>query len=193
MNKRILLDKILKTLITLSVFLGSLFIFYIRVFACNYLSVGNPSDPDSYESITDAVENASDGDVVVIFPGEYNESLDIRDKDISLIGLDKSSCIIKCDTSLYSSPVLNGAAGTFANLTFYGYRSKENDITKSNFYDSITPENLDEHFSGYVLHIDDDYESGHSISFINCNIISENNSCIGLGMRDHFSALFSKS
>ena len=207
MKRRNYLHNIVQTLITLTLFLGSLFIFGIKVKAAeadiltplrtmtsvsgsNLLVVSKDNRPGSYSSITDAVNNALDGDMIVIFPGEYEETLDIRNKDIILLGLDKDSCIIKYDTSVYSTPVLNGAAGLFCNLTFYGYRPKNAVVVTGPQDVLITPDNLDEHYSGYVIHIDSDYEYGRSIIFNNCNIISENNNCIGLGMRDHFSATF---
>ncbi len=202
-----MIKNIVRTLITLTVFLGSLFMCKINTLAMEadslaplraltdvsgsrLLAVRKDARPGSYETIMDAVNDATDGDMIVIFPGEYNETLDIRDKDIILLGLDKTSCIIKYDTSVYSTPVLNGAAGLFCNLTFYGYKPKKPSVTQSTSFDEVTPETLDDYFSGYVIHIDDDFEYGRSIVFNNCNIISENNNCIGLGMRDHFSATF---
>ncbi len=161
-----------------------------NVSGSSLLAVSKDGRPGAFENIMDAVNAASDGDMIVIFPGEYNESLDIRNKDIILLGLDKASCIIKYDTSVYSTPVLNGAAGLFCNLTFYGYKPKKPTVSRSNTEVVITPDNLDDYFSGYVIHIDDDFEYGRSIVFNNCNIISENNNCIGMGMRDHFSASF---
>ncbi len=206
MKRMYLSEKIIKTLITLTLFFGSLFMCRINAYAMeadamttlraitgaegSNLLVVSKDKSGTYEAITDAVSDAKDGDMIVIFPGEYNESLDIRDKDIILLGLDKNTCIIKYDTSVYSTPVLNGAAGLFCNLTFYGYRPKNAISVKDTSENTITPDNLDDYFSGYVIHIDDNYEYGHSIIFNNCNIISENNNCIGMGMRDHFSASF---
>ncbi len=199
--------KIVLTLVTIAMFLGSLFIFSIKSLAAEVdlltplrsmaaatgnklLVVSKDEKPGAYNNIVSAVNDAADGDMIVIFPGEYNETLDIRDKDIILMGLDKDSCIIKYDTSVYSKPVLNGASGLFCNLTFYGYRPKNAALSNDSTGAFICPDNLDEYFPGYVIHIDDDYEYGRSIVFNNCNIISENNNCIGLGMRDHFSASF---
>ena len=207
MNRRNNSEKIVRTLLTLAVFLGSLFIFTIKTRAAeadiltplrsmtavsgnNLLAVSKDGKNGAFKTISEAVFAAADGDMIVIFPGEYNETLDIRDKDIILLGLDKDKCIIKYDTSVYSKPVLNGAAGLFCNLTFYGYRPKDSALLGNATAAFICPDTLDEYFPGYVIHIDDDYEYGHSIVFNNCNIISENNNCIGLGMRDHFSASF---
>ena len=207
MNRHMISEKIIKTLITLTLFFGSLFMCKINssametdalapvraltnVSGSNLLAVSKDGRAGAFENIMDAVNAASDGDMIVIFPGEYNESLDIRNKDIILLGLDKASCIIKYDTSVYSTPVLNGAAGLFCNLTFYGYKPKKPAASRSINEAVITPDNLDDYFSGYVIHIDDDYEYGRSIVFNNCSIISENNNCIGMGMRDHFSASF---
>ena len=189
-----------------TLFLGSLFLCPIKATAAeadilpalseltgdsssNVWVVGNSELQGSFETITEAVNAAADGDVILIYPGEYDESLDIRDKDLIMLGLDKDTCIIKYETTHYTAPVLNGAAGTFCNLTFYGYKGEKSEV-KTPDDSLIGPDDIVDCFSGYVLHIDDDYEYGRSITFNNCNIISENNNCIGMGMRNHFTATF---
>lgn len=51
------------------------------------------SNPDSYIKIQDAVENASDGNIIFVFGGVYHEKIFI-DKNIFLFGEDKDSTII---------------------------------------------------------------------------------------------------
>ena len=156
------------------------------------IAVSKKPVPGSYQTISEAVEKASNGDIIVIYPGEYNESVDTRKKDIIIMGTSRDNCIIKYDTSRYSAPVLNISAGIFSNLTLIGYKSTVYQTAPVNSTDSITvsEDNVDELFSGYVIHIDDDYQYGRSVIFNNCNIFSENNNCIGLGFRNHCSVSF---
>ncbi|MBP5701264.1 MAG: hypothetical protein J6W85_02315 [Lachnospiraceae bacterium] len=154
----------------------------------NVLAVSADAIPGTYSTITEAAYYAGDGDIIYIYPGEYEESLDLRAKNLILFGQDRDTCIIKYETSRYTSPVLNASAGTFSNLTFYGYMISSSELSSD--VTGMTPETVDDNFSGYVIHIDDDNEYGRSLVFNNCNIISENNNCVGLGFRDHFSVSF---
>ena len=154
----------------------------------NVYAVSTGSVPDTYSTITEAAAAAGEGDIIYIYPGEYEESLDLRTKELILFGQDRDTCIIKYETTKYSSPVLNISAGTFSNLTLYGYRNSTEDLPAD--VAEMTYDTVDDSFSGYVIHIDDDYEYGRSLYFNNCNIISENSNCVGLGFRDHFSVSF---
>ena len=154
----------------------------------NILAVSADSLPGTYSTITEAAAAAKEGDVIYIYPGEYEESLDLRTKELIFFGEDRDACIIKYETVRYSSPVLNVSAGTFSNLTLYGYKDSDTELSADVI--GMTEDTVDDNFSGYVIHIDDDYEYGRSLVFNNCNIISENNNCIGLGFRDRFSVSF---
>ena len=61
--------------------------------------------PDDYASVQEAVDTASDGDVVLVKRGTYNGSVAIN-KRISLIGEDKTDTIILGDWSLNGTVVL---------------------------------------------------------------------------------------
>jgi hypothetical protein len=58
----------------------------------NILLVGG-SDPDSYIKIQDAIDDASDGDIIFVFRGKYYENL-VIDKNVFLFGEDKDITII---------------------------------------------------------------------------------------------------
>jgi hypothetical protein len=79
-----------------------------------------------YQTIQEAVNAAVSGDVILIYPGIYEEEVTINKSNISLIGLDKTKCIIqktpagaKVDlVRVYSaSGAISGI--TIANLTIY--------------------------------------------------------------------------
>jgi nitrous oxidase accessory protein len=61
--------------------------------------------PDDYVSVQEAVDNAVDGDVVLVKRGTYNGSVAI-DKAIKLMGEDKAGTIIQGDWSLNGTVVL---------------------------------------------------------------------------------------
>lgn len=61
--------------------------------------------PDDYLSIQEAVDSAADGDVVLVKHGTYNGSVAIN-KQITLIGEDKTGTIIQGDWSLGGTVVL---------------------------------------------------------------------------------------
>lgn len=61
--------------------------------------------PDDYASVQEAVDNALDGDVVLVKRGTYNGSVVIN-KRISLIGEDKAGTVIWGDWSLNGTVVL---------------------------------------------------------------------------------------
>ena len=59
----------------------------------NWLYVGG-SGPGNYTRIQDAVDNASDGDTVFVYSGNYQQSMIIVNKKINLHGEDKNTTII---------------------------------------------------------------------------------------------------
>jgi parallel beta-helix repeat protein len=59
----------------------------------SWLYVGG-SGPGNYTRIQDAIENASDGDTVLVFPGTYYENIIINKTGINLVGIDKATTII---------------------------------------------------------------------------------------------------
>lgn len=79
-----------------------------------------------FTSIQDAVNAAQEGDVILIFPGVYEEEVTINKSNISLVGIDKTKCIIQ-DTPEGAKRDLvrvyntNSAISniTIANLTIY--------------------------------------------------------------------------
>lgn len=120
-----------------------------------------------FTSIATAAVLVPSGSTLIIHEGVYNESMDIQSKLINMKGVSKENCIIQYDTANYAHVPLNIAAGTYENLTIKGYHKA----------------NKTGAFSGYAIHIDCDSLTGQAVTFSNCNIISENAYCVGIGLR----------
>ena len=120
-----------------------------------------------FTSIATAVVLVPSGSTLIIHEGVYNEALNIQNKLINMKGVSKDKCIIQYDTANYSHVPLNIAAGTYENLTIKGYHKAQKTGA----------------FSGYAIHIDCDSLAGQAVTFNNCNIISENAYCVGIGLR----------
>lgn len=120
-----------------------------------------------FYNITSAVLSVPSGSTLVIHEGIYKEALTIFGKVINMKGVSRDRCVIQYDTKSYNYVPLNIAGGSFENLTIKGYKEEE----KSG------------DFAGYAIHIDNDSLAGQAVTFSNCNIISENTFCVGIGLR----------
>lgn len=125
-----------------------------------------------YDSLTLAVENSNDGDVIMVYPGVYdNEKVVNRDKDISIIGLDKTKCIIQNSFNVYGQDPVTMTQGYIANLTIKALASDE-----YIYQDGVS--------ECYCLHID---TSGDNSNLLveNCNFYSWHWACVGIGLHQN--------
>lgn len=142
-----------------------------------------------FTTIKEGVAAAESGDTLLIYPGVYEESVEISNKTVHLLGTDKDRCILQYESTRYNSIPLTFSAGRVANLTIYGYyegEAQERQSTTTAFYDNSSLESIREwqkDFLGYTLHIDENYTYGKEAYVENCRIISNNNQCIGIGCR----------
>jgi len=157
-----------------------------------------------FVTISQAVEAAADGDTIWICPGVYEESVQMPEKELHLVGVDKKTCIIQNCKEDYFSPPLEAAAGTVQNLTIYAYRVSDDPIGKestsvherepqgsindvSEIYAGAVPLSS---FAGYAVHIESDYSAGRSLIFDNCIIRSDCNYAVGAGLRGESELIF---
>lgn len=141
-------------------------------------------------TIQEGVNNAKNGDTLIIYPGTYNENVDVMGKSINITGVDKETCIIQCDTASYRKSPLTIAAGKVSNLTIYGMNSgvasselTAEEIALINTQIAGDSWERQKNYSGYAVHIDQNCLYKNEIRFENCRIISENNYCAGIGSR----------
>lgn len=141
-----------------------------------------------FTSIQEAVEQVESGATLLIYPGVYEECVEIINKTVNLIGTSKEECILISDTKDYHHIPLTVAAGTVYNMTICGsnptkenivpFVAKDYDVTDlSSIY------NWQSQFSGYTIHIDQDYAYGRELLIEKCRIISDSNYCVGIGCR----------
>lgn len=157
-----------------------------------------------FTTISEAVEQAAEGDIIWIYPGVYEESVQMSQKQLQLIGIDKNLCILKnCEESYYHPP-LEIAAGSVSNLTIYAYRADTDPIGGSSTSVKETQPEFEEtdvsaiyagavpisSFTGYAVHIESDYAYGRNLTFSDCIIQSDCNYAVGAGLRGDYSLQF---
>lgn len=142
-----------------------------------------------FMTIQEGVDAVESGDTLLIYPGIYEENVEIHNKTVNLLGTDKESCILQYESIQYNAIPLTFGAGYVANLTIYGYQGEEEENVQGStiaLCDSTDLESIREwqkNFSGYALHIDENYTYGKEAYVENCRIISNNNQCVGIGCR----------
>ncbi len=167
-----------------------------KAFSSGTVYVVSQDGLGDFTSIQDGVDAASSGDTLFIYPGIYVEAINIENKTINLLGANKEQCIVQYDTSSYYEVPLNLGAGEIANLTIYGMSTTESEEKDAGIYlglsgsQTVSVQEWRSHFSGYAIHIDQNYSYGKDIIFTNCKIVSENNHCVGIGCRGNSTIRF---
>ena len=150
-----------------------------------------PDGSGDFTTIQAGVDAAESEDTLLIYPGVYNESVEIYDKTVHLLGTDRDNCILQYESIDYNKVPLTFGAGQVANMTIYGYHTgKEKEVdaiyaTNDAYYNG-TVESIElwqKLFPGYAVHIDQNYSYGKEICMKNCKIVSNNNQCVGIGSR----------
>lgn len=126
---------------------------------------GNFQDPAK------AIASANEKDTIIIYPGEFESYIDTRNKEISIIGVNKKNCIIYGTSPDYVSPPLEISKGYIANLTIHA-RKLEGAVATG-----ATP---------YAIHPDWDYQANGKLEIFNCELISDWNAAIGAGLKSGF-------
>ncbi len=150
-----------------------------------------------FRTIQEGVDNASDGDTLVVYPGIYTEAVQVMGKEVHIIGLSKDLCIIQYDAASYRKSPLTVGAGRIANLTIYGMDSgvgqpvlTQEEIAAINAEIVGDSWERQKNYKGYAVHVDQNFLYGRRVTFENCRVISENNHCAGIGTRGDSTVLF---
>jgi len=156
----------------------------------NILIVSKGGETGTFITINDAVSAAKNRDIILVLPGEYDESVDMTDKELILTGFDKETCIITHDTTNYLTPVINAAAGEISNLTIKGYYNPDTVMDYTNFSQDLKdtdPYAFARFVPGYAIHVDDNHMYNNNLMICGCDILNQQNFCIGVGLRNHYS------
>ena len=143
-----------------------------------------------FRTIQEGVDNASDGDTLIVYPGIYTEAVQVMGKEVHIIGLSKDLCIIQYDAASYRKSPLTVGAGRIANLTINGMDSgvgqpvlTQEEIAAINAEIVGDSWERQKNYKGYAVHVDQNFLYGRRVTFENCRVISENNHCAGIGTR----------
>lgn len=133
------------------------------------LMVGQHGD-SLYSSVTDAVNDAADGDIIFVRNGYYDgETVRGWGKDLSIIGENPRKTVITNDFNSYERPPMEFSVGLLENLTIYARDTGKVSETHK--------------WTSYGLHVEDNNLNGDELLVRNCIIRSDRNAGIGIGLR----------
>jgi len=127
-----------------------------------------------YPTILEAVNNANDNVdnpvTVLVMPGTYEESIDLLGRYISIVGVNKKTCVLVNHSGDYYTPPLNiGMNNHIMNMTIKSTHEKAT-------IDSYT-------IPSYAIHMDNNSPAG-DLLIKNCLLESHQHAAIGIGLRD---------
>lgn len=126
-----------------------------------------------YSTISAAVAAASVGDIILVYPGTYQESIKTYNKEIHIIGMDRDTTILTYHGRDYSNPPLEIARGSVENLTI---RTTNTGTVGAH--------------NAYCVHIDNDAEANGGLTFRNVRFENPVHQGVGIGLRAHFTLTF---
>ena len=141
-------------------------------FNVNILTVG-ADGTKMYSSIGDAITAANTDDVILVYPGTYEETLNAYSKRVHIIGTNKKLCVLTYSGYNYSTPPLHMAAGSVRNMTI-----------------NATATGVDTPTHAYCVHIDNDNEEDQELLFDNVDFNNECWQAVGIGLRKNFTLIF---
>lgn len=135
-----------------------------------------------FKTINEAIsyiENNLTGDnTILLYPGIYEEKINIQNKNISIIGVNKKDCIIiNKDGEYDDAPIFASGNFMLKNLTVISNHSNN-----PNFINTRTD---DYKIGGYGIHLDNSNYSDENpkLGIIeNCYIYSQQNQAVGIGL-----------
>lgn len=120
-----------------------------------------------YKTISSAVRDIEDNGIILVLSGTYNECVNAWGKTVNIIGTDREECVLISYSSNYHSPPLKISSGTVSNMSIFA-RKSDGEGTK---------------LKAYAIHVEDHDLADKTLVFDNCDISSDYNSGIGMGLR----------
>lgn len=169
-----------------------------RVYNLSNLLIVDEKGNGDYTTIEDALNNANDTDenhvIILVMPGTYYpapaqgfnaQPYEESNRNISIIGVDKNSCILKGDVGYYYYQIgvdysllrLNGNV-TIANLTLDNRSDLYEQTATENGWDLTSP-----HCRAYCVHVDKDRQENSIVEIRNCKMYNDHFTCVGFGTR----------
>ena len=137
-------------------------------------------DFDTIQAAVNASGSSISNPITIkVMPGVYEEVIDIRYKYVSLVGEDKTNCIIQFNSGSYMEPPINMSGGSsLTNLSIISTHDREINYLDTEVYNTY-PWN----FPGYAIH--HDAESPGITRINNCIIKSYQHAGIGIGLHNN--------
>lgn len=169
-----------------------------KVYNFENLLIVDEKGHGDYTTIEDALNNANDTDenhvVILVMPGTYypapkkgNSDVPYAEsnRNISILGVDKNSCILKGNVGYYYYQInvdysllrLNGNV-TIENLTLDNRSELYEQTATENGWDLSSP-----HCRAYCVHVDGERQKNSIIEIRNCHLYNDHFTCIGFGTR----------
>lgn len=126
-----------------------------------------------YTTISDAVADANNDDIILVYEGTYVESVHASTKKIHIIGIDRTKCILEYSGLDRLNPPLEIAKGSVRNMTIHATNTGTPGANPA-----------------YCVHIDYNSSEGESLYFENCEFYNEVHQAVGIGLRHNFTLTF---
>lgn len=134
-----------------------------------------------FDTIVDACNNANNGDTILVYPGVYEEQVNIYGKELYIVGVNKYACILKDSSSDYRTPPLQANWGGISNMTIIEDASNPPSGIDDIVYDGHPVKNM-----AYCIHSDNGtniWTTTHTEFVVeNCILENANRPCIGAGL-----------
>lgn len=134
-----------------------------------------------YATIQDAVNRTEIGATIIVYPGVYEESVNMYGKERHIVGIDKNTCILTNGTgSYYTNPLMCGI-GSIENMTVIAdtYNSTAS-------IEDTTPK-------PYAIHIECANADDYTFRIDNCILYSKWNPAVGIGVRHNQTVIIENS
>lgn len=136
-----------------------------------------------YTTIASAVAGTSDGDTILIFPGVYEEAVEMFGKERHLVGVCKDTCILTNGTGNYDTPPLEANIGSVSNLT----------IIADNYAPTTPDPSVNNNNAAYGIHLEYANTTAYTFHIYNCKIVSKWSAGVGLGLRHNQTVIIEDS